>query len=170
MRIGEYIRYKRGSFGYSQNQLAERLGISKQAVSKWEAGTALPDVMIIPDIAAVLKVKPEFLMKIIWTGETSEYVDHFVCVDVRENDGTSYSIKIYRIDDFLYAKDVFCSIYSGENELVIGVLADYFAHDPRRSFAVKLSEAVYAEEDELPYKSLLIETRRLDSLVKSRSR
>ena len=167
MRIGEYIKYKRHSLGYSQNQLAERLEISKQAVSKWETGTALPDVMIIPDIAYALNVKPEFLMKIIWTGETGEYVDHFVSVNVKESDGSSYSIQIYRIDDFIYAKEIFDKICNGQIESVMQALLDYYTYDTRRSFTVKLSEAVYYEDDELPHKSLLIESRKIDSLVKS---
>ena len=110
MRIGEYIKYKRQSLGYSQMQLAERLEISKQAVGKWENGTALPDVMKIPDIATVLKVKPEFLMKIIWTGETGEYVKHFVFVNVKEKSHSSYSIKVYEADDFGYVKEIYDEI------------------------------------------------------------
>ena len=84
MRIGEYIKYKRQALGYSQKQFADRLEISKQAVSKWENGTAIPDIMNIPDIAYILKVKPEFLVKIIWIGETGERIRHFIFVNVKE--------------------------------------------------------------------------------------
>lgn len=167
MRIGEYIKHRRQSLRYSQKQLAERLEISKQAVSKWESGSALPDIMAIPDIAYVLNVKPEFLMKIIWTGETGERVAHFVTVDVKEKNRTSYALQIYESDDFLYAKDVFDKICTGQNEAAMQTLIDYYTHDPDRTFTVALSESVYRAEDDLPYKSLRIESFNLNSLIKS---
>ena len=167
MRIGEYIKYKRQSLGYSQMQLAERLEISKQAVGKWENGAALPDVMTIPDIAAVLKVKPEFLMKIIWIGETGEHVKHFIFVKVKEKRHPSYSITVYDVGDFLYAKEIYDEICAGQNESVMQALLDYYTYDPSRTFTVTLSEAVYYAEDDPPYKSLLIESYELNSLIKS---
>ena len=167
MRIGEYIKYKRQSLGYSQMQLAERLGISKQAVSKWENGTAVPDVMIIPDIAGALKVKPEFLMKIIWIGETGEYVKHFIVVNVKEKNRSSYAIKVYDVQDFFCAKEFYDKICTGQNESVMQILLDYYIYDPSRTFTVTLSESVYYAEDELPYKSLIIESYELNSLIKS---
>ena len=167
MRFGEFIKYKRQSLGYSQERLAERLEISKQAVSKWETGAALPDVMTIPDIAAVLKVKPEFLMNTIWIGETGEYVNHFIFLEVKEKKQPSYPIKVYDIDDFLYAKEIYDKICTGQNESVMQTLIDYYSYNPHRVFTVTLSEAVYYAEDEPPYKSLLIESYELNSLIKS---
>ena len=63
--------------------LAKKLFVSDKTVSKWENGTAIPDIMNIPDIACILKVKPEFLVKIIWIGETGERVRHFIFVNVK---------------------------------------------------------------------------------------
>ena len=167
MRIGEYIKYKRQSLGYSQKQLAERLEISKQAVSKWENGSAIPDIMTIPDIAFILKAKPEFLMKIIWIGDTGEYVNHFIFVNVKEKKRISYAVKIYEVDDFIYAKDIYDNICTGQNESVMQILMDYYTYDPNRIFTVTLSESVYRVEDDLPYKSLQIESFELNSLIKS---
>jgi transcriptional regulator with XRE-family HTH domain len=167
MRIGEYIKCKRQSLGYSQTQLAERLKISKQAVGKWENGTALPDVMKIPDIATVLKVKPEFLMKIIWIGETGERVKHFIVVNVKEKNRSSYATGVYEVQDFFCAKEFYDKICTGQNESVMQTLIDYYTYDPSRTFTVTLSESVYYAEDELPYKSLLIESYGLNSLIKS---
>ena len=96
--------------GLTQIELGERVSYSDKTISKWENGTSLPDVMLIPDIAAVLKVKPEYLMKIIWIGETGERVEHFVFVNVRESSGLSYSIQIYNPDNFLYAKEIFDAV------------------------------------------------------------
>ena len=44
MTIGEKIGKLRAGKGISQEQLAERLGVSRQSVSKWEMGQALPQI------------------------------------------------------------------------------------------------------------------------------
>ena len=167
MRIGEYIKYKRQALGYSQKQFADRLEISKQAVSKWENGTAIPDIMNIPDIAYILKVKPEFLVKIIWIGETGERIRHFIFVNVKEKKHPSYAVQIYEVDDFLDSKEVYDKICTGQNESVMQTLIDCYKHDPSRTFTTTLSEALYHAGDDEPYKSLLIESRELNSLIKS---
>ena len=167
MKIGEYIKYKRQSLGYSQKQLADRMEISKQAVSKWESGHSLPDIMAIPNLACTLNVKPDFLMKIIWTGETGERVVHFVSVNVREQKRTSYAIQIYEVDDFSSAKDIYDKICAGQDKSTMQTLIDYHTHNPARTFTVTLSESVYRDEDEVPYKSLCIESFNLNSLIKT---
>ena len=35
----------------TQEQVAQRLGVSPQAVSRWECATTLPDVMLLPELA-----------------------------------------------------------------------------------------------------------------------
>ena len=167
MRIGEYIKYKRQTLGYSQKQFAERLAISKQAVSKWENGTSIPGIMMLPDIAYILKVKAEFLVKILWMGETGERVRHFIFVNVKEKKHLSYAVQFYEVDDFPYAKEVYDKICTGQNESVMKTLTDFYEYDPSRTLTVTLSESVYRIEDEEPYKSLLIESYELNSLIKS---
>lgn len=44
MTLGEKILYCRKRLGLSQEALAERLGVSRQAVSKWETGEAVPEL------------------------------------------------------------------------------------------------------------------------------
>lgn len=46
----------RRASGMTQEQLAQRLGISYQAVSKWENGLSCPDVLLLPDIAEIFGV------------------------------------------------------------------------------------------------------------------
>lgn len=52
MSIGSIIARERRAAGITQAQLAERLGVTKAAVSKWELGQSLPDVALLPRIAA----------------------------------------------------------------------------------------------------------------------
>jgi len=44
MTTGEIIQNKRKQFGWSQDQLAEKLEISRQSISKWEQDMSLPDL------------------------------------------------------------------------------------------------------------------------------
>lgn len=54
--IGEKIRKLRLSKGLSQTQLAEKLAISNQAVSKWETNIAQPDITLLPELAIIFGV------------------------------------------------------------------------------------------------------------------
>lgn len=61
IHLGEKIRLLRKQAGISQEVLAQAMGVSFQAVSKWENGTALPDVAAIPSIAAFFGVSTDEL-------------------------------------------------------------------------------------------------------------
>lgn len=49
--IGKKIKQLRNDKGDTQEQLAQALQISFQSVSKWETGTASPDIALLPRIA-----------------------------------------------------------------------------------------------------------------------
>ena len=59
--LGDKIRQLRKGKGISQEVLAQYLGVSFQAVSKWETGTTLPDVTLIPAIASFFGVSTDEL-------------------------------------------------------------------------------------------------------------
>ncbi|MEC5189682.1 XRE family transcriptional regulator [Geobacillus thermodenitrificans] len=44
MTLGEKIKKARTEAGLSQEQLSEKLGVSRSAVAKWESGKGLPDI------------------------------------------------------------------------------------------------------------------------------
>ena len=52
--IGYQIQSLRKSKGYTQNQLGDMVGVSFQAVSKWERGETLPDISTFASLAEVL--------------------------------------------------------------------------------------------------------------------
>lgn len=62
MSIGNNIKQLRLNRGITQEQLAERLHISGQAVSKWENQTALPDISCLPLLADFFGVSIDELM------------------------------------------------------------------------------------------------------------
>ena len=62
MTIGKNIKRLRVNAGMTQEQLAERLNLSGQAVSKWENESALPDITLLPALADCFGVTIDELM------------------------------------------------------------------------------------------------------------
>lgn len=56
MRINEIIKEKRLEKGYTQEQMAELLGITAPAVNKWEKGASYPDITLLSPLARLLGV------------------------------------------------------------------------------------------------------------------
>lgn len=56
MKIGHKIRQMRIGAGMTQEQLATKLGVSAQSVSKWENEITMPDISLLPDIAETFGV------------------------------------------------------------------------------------------------------------------
>ena len=55
-KIGKFIASKRKEQSLTQLQLAEKLGITDRAVSKWETGKSLPDASLMPELCKLLKI------------------------------------------------------------------------------------------------------------------
>lgn len=62
MKLSEKIIRLRKGRGLSQEELAERLGVSRQAVSRWESGTALPDAGNLRQISRLFEVSADYLL------------------------------------------------------------------------------------------------------------
>lgn len=62
MTFGEKLREARKKAGMTQEQLAEVLSVSRQAVTKWESDKGIPDVENLKFIAKVLNVRIDYLL------------------------------------------------------------------------------------------------------------
>lgn len=69
--LSEKIRELRRKAGLSQEELADKLNVSRQAVSKWELGSAVPTADKLLDIADFFGVSLDFLMRENAASETS---------------------------------------------------------------------------------------------------
>lgn len=54
--ISKYLQFLRKSHNYTQDDLATKLVISRQAVSKWETGTAIPDLEVLLKISKLYNI------------------------------------------------------------------------------------------------------------------
>ena len=62
MKLYEKITLYRKKNGLSQEELAEKIGVSRQAVSKWETGDALPEITKLKALADTFNVTVDFLL------------------------------------------------------------------------------------------------------------
>ena len=61
--LGNKIAQKRKDLGMTQIEFADKLNVTRQTVSRWEAGTVMPDIDKIADIAGILGVSCDYLLK-----------------------------------------------------------------------------------------------------------
>ena len=58
MKLSDKLVGLRKSAGMSQEELAEKLNVSRQAVSRWEMGTAMPDAVNILQLSKLFMSRP----------------------------------------------------------------------------------------------------------------
>lgn len=63
MTFGEKLQKLRKEKGWTQEQLAAQISISRQALSKWELGTAVPDTENVIQISKLFQVSTDYLLK-----------------------------------------------------------------------------------------------------------
>lgn len=61
--ISEKLTGLRRKSGMSQEQLADRLGVTRQSVSKWEGGTAMPELVKLISLSELFGVSVDYLVK-----------------------------------------------------------------------------------------------------------
>lgn len=62
MKFNENLKYLRKREGMTQEDLAEKLNVSRQSVTKWESGQALPDIEKVKEIAYMFSVSVDALI------------------------------------------------------------------------------------------------------------
>ena len=62
MTFGQKLKEIRKKFGLSQEQLAEIMNVSRQAITKWESESGLPDISNLKELAKVFGVTVDYLL------------------------------------------------------------------------------------------------------------
>lgn len=63
MNMGEKLARARRSCNLTQEQLAEKLGVTRQSVSRWESGTAFPETDKLVRLAELLQINCDYLLR-----------------------------------------------------------------------------------------------------------
>jgi len=62
MTLGKKIQKLRKEKNWTQEELAERLGVSSQAVSKWETDISSPDILLLRPLAELMGISVDYLL------------------------------------------------------------------------------------------------------------
>ena len=99
MILVEKISEERKKNGWSQEELAEKLSVSRQSVSKWESGQSVPDLNRILEMARIFGVTTDYLLKD--EIEEAENVDGFKST---ESSKKLRKVTMEEADEFLRIK------------------------------------------------------------------
>ena len=133
--MGQIIKDLRKKNGFTQEELAERLGVTYQAVSKWENDTGMPDISQVVPLASIFGVSTDVLFGIADTTENEE------AWKIVQNAG---SIEKYgEIETYLNAYDVLLDgLRKYPNNLIIMINCMHLG----TSLSLRENGWIYAEE------------------------
>ncbi|WP_243660024.1 helix-turn-helix domain-containing protein [Miniphocaeibacter halophilus] len=99
--ISERLQNLRKERNYSQEELAEKLNISRQAISKWESGQGNPDIDNIIKLSEIYNISTDYIL---------------LGKDIKNNSSTNYPSSIQDVKKIL----LYCSISAIAIILTIG--------------------------------------------------
>lgn len=113
MTFAEKFLTLRKSENMSQEEIAEKLNVSRQAISRWEMGTAMPDAQNLLQISRLFKVSIDYLLN----DEVAERINTVVNVEASTNKKRKlkplYFIAVYIVGLLLFPT-VFTSVTAGK--------------------------------------------------------
>lgn len=138
MKVGKAIAYLRKRAGYTQKELADRIGISDKAVSKWERGQGLPEIGYLRKLSILLDTDTDSLL----AGDVAHHKSDWMGIIVMEespygiNAGTMIYDKpliYFLLSYFLLVgiKDIYIACSNADAEYIENVLGtgqDYGIH------------------------------------------
>ena len=138
-QIGQRIKQFRKQNGLTQEKLADYLGVTDKAVSKWECGLTAPDLALIMPLARVLGVSADELLggkKEETDAKRLEYDERYVNYlkyDTREN----YQIALQAVKD--YPNDYKYLAFLAQTEMFMAYCSE-FKEDPTSEYSVEMLE------------------------------
>lgn len=136
--LSNKLKTLRNEKGISQEKLAQYLGVSFQAVSKWENGVTFPDIMLLPDIARFYGITVDELLEV-------EVIDE-------EKLFEEYSKKAYML---------FCN---GKMDDVLALWREAYNKMPNNIKVLEMLMSTYFDTDCVKYKDEIISIA--DSILK----
>ena len=111
MALSEKLYELRKKRALSQEQLAEQLGVSRQAISKWESGKAVPETDTLISISKYFDVSLDYLMK-----EENSISENAVSLEVHQTEATNKREKrIFGIATCIIGVVLFYAVCIGTN-------------------------------------------------------
>ena len=145
-QIGQRIKQLRRQQGLTQERLADHLGVTDKAVSKWECGLTAPDLALIMPLARILHVSADELL-----GGKKEENDakrlkyderytNYLKYDTRE----SYQIALQAVKD--YPNDYKYLAFLAQTEMFVAYCSE-FKEDPASRYSLEMLERAIKHND-----------------------
>ena len=115
MEIGNVIREYRSLKGMTQEELAQALSVTPQAVSRWELGVSYPDIAMVPAIVKVLGVSADELLG---CGNSDKEGDASTASDYRSKQGSEGDVLNQSQIDSIFD---YVPLEGGESKMVLVV-------------------------------------------------
>jgi len=104
MILADKIIALRKKSGWTQEDLAEKVGVSRQSVSKWEGAQAVPDLEKILQLASIFGVSTDYLLKD--SMEETEYVKEDEYVETTDGGKVTRRVTMEEANEFLRVKEI----------------------------------------------------------------
>ena len=122
MKLPDKIIKLRKAHGWSQENLAEKLNVSRQAISRWENGTALPDAQNVLQISKLFDVTTDYLLNDDYESDSDIPVVQSATKETE--DLLSKKKRLHLIAAICFTVSVFCSlmgVMSSINDVQLGL-------------------------------------------------
>ena len=145
-QIGQRIKRLRRQRGLTQERLADHLGVTDKAVSKWECGLTAPDLALIMPLARILHVSADELLggkKEETDAKRLEYDErytNYLKYDTREN----YQIALQAVKD--YPNDYKYLAFLAQTEMFVAYCSE-FKEDPASRYSLEMLERAIKHND-----------------------
>jgi len=103
MKINEIIKTKRIEAGFTQEKVAEYLGVTAPAVNKWEKGVSFPDITLLPPLARLLGVDLNTLLSFnddLTDGEIGMFLNDISNIIKEKDYKTGFSLAMDKIKEY----------------------------------------------------------------------
>lgn len=135
LSVGQNIRKLRDERNITQQQLADSLGVTFQAVSKWECSTTVPDIAMVPEIADYFSVTIDELFKPGMTAYRNK----------AERLMSKYESDINNSENFELANKEYTKLISENNATAIDLGSYAYLNDLRSQYYLKIAKAYYLQ-------------------------
>lgn len=122
MTFAEKFLVLRKSENLSQEEIAEKLNVSRQAISRWEMGTAMPDAQNLLQISKIFKVSIDFLLNNELAENVKTSANNAVVTDKKRKAKPLYFVVAYIIG-FLLFPTIFTSATAGKF-VIVNIIKD----------------------------------------------
>ena len=145
-QIGQRIKQFRKQNGLTQEKLAEYLGVTDKAVSKWECGLTAPDLALIMPLARILHVSADELLggkKEETDAKRLEYDERYINYlkyDTKEN----YQIALQAVRD--YPNDYKYLAFLAQTEMFMAYCSE-FKEDPTSEYSIEMLKRAIKHDD-----------------------